>query len=139
MQEETQETRQKKEYIWGTGRRKTAVARVRIHQGKGKFMVNGRRFDEYFFSEQDRVIALSPLQAMGISERFDVFANVCGGGISAQAEAVRLGIARALRLADPSLEERLKEEKMLTRDPRMKERKKFGLRGARRGVQYSKR
>jgi small subunit ribosomal protein S9 len=128
-----------KEYIWGTGRRKTAVARVRLSRGAGTITVNHRPFDQYFLTEDDRQTALAPLHATKAFGRYDVFILADGGGVAGQAGAVKLGIARALKKAEPALETILRGQGFLTRDPRMKERKKYGLRGARRGVQYSKR
>ena len=126
-------------YIWGTGRRKTSVARVRVKPGSGEFKVNGRAFEEFFQTDAVRVVAKGPLKAAGVADRFDVFANVSGGGPVGQAGAVRLGVARALLKADPALEPALREGNFLTRDARMKERKKYGQRGARRRFQFSKR
>ncbi|HEX5138135.1 MAG TPA: 30S ribosomal protein S9 [Planctomycetota bacterium] len=127
------------QYIWGTGRRKTSVARVRVKPGAGEFKVNGRGFDEYFQTDAVRVVAKGPLKATGAGDRFDVFVNVSGGGPVGQAGAVRLGVARALLKADATLEPALREAGFLTRDARMKERKKYGQRGARRRFQFSKR
>lgn len=127
------------QYIWGTGRRKTSVARVRVKPGAGEFKVNGRAFEEFFQTDAVRVVAKGPLKATNSVERFDVFANVSGGGPVGQAGAVRLGVARALLKADPTLEPALREGNFLTRDARMKERKKYGQRGARRRFQFSKR
>ncbi len=127
------------QYIWGTGRRKTSVARVRVKAGSGEFKVNGRAFEEFFQTDAVRVVAKGPLKAAGVAERFDVFANVRGGGPVGQAGAVRLGVARALLKADATLEPALREGNFLTRDARMKERKKYGQRGARRRFQFSKR
>jgi len=127
------------QYIWGTGRRKTSVARVRVKAGSGEFKVNGRAFNEFFQTDAVRVVAKGPLKATGVTERFDVFANVTGGGPVGQAGAVRLGVARALLKADATLEPALREGGFLTRDARMKERKKYGQRGARRRFQFSKR
>ncbi len=128
-----------KEYIWGTGRRKTSVARVRLSRGAGAITVNKRPFDKYFLTDDDRHSALAPLQVTKAFGRYDILVNAHGGGISGQAGAVKLGIARALKKIEPALESVLRSQGLLTRDPRMKERKKYGLRGARRGVQYSKR
>jgi small subunit ribosomal protein S9 len=125
--------------IWGTGRRKTSVARVRVKPGAGEFKVNGKTFQEYFPTDAMRVIAQGPLKATGAGARFDVHANVTGGGPVGQAGAVRLGIARALLRADTTLEAALRDGGFLTRDARMKERKKYGQRGARRRFQFSKR
>jgi small subunit ribosomal protein S9 len=127
------------QYIWGTGRRKTSVARVRVKAGAGAFEVNGKGFDVYFPTDAMRVIAKGPLKATGAADRFDVFVNVAGGGPLGQAGAVRLGVARALLKADETLEPALREGGFLTRDARMKERKKYGQRGARRRFQFSKR
>ena len=125
--------------IWGTGRRKTAVARVRLLPGKGKLLINKREVDDYFSQERDRQSARSPLVATDQLKAYDIFVNAKGGGPTGQAEAVKLGIARALRKADPSLEPMLREARLLTRDPRMVERKKYGQKGARKRFQFSKR
>jgi len=125
--------------IWGTGRRKSSVARVRIKNGTGRVLVNGRDYKEYFPSIQYQNVALAPLRVTSTRDRFDVFANIKGGGLTGQAGALSLGIARAMKIIDQSLEETLREKNLMTRDPRMKERKKYGLHGARRGVQFSKR
>lgn len=129
----------KKSFIWGTGRRKSAVARVRIAQGTGKIIVNERRFEEYFPREQDRVEVLAPLQVTRTASKYDIFANIGGGGPSGQAGALSLGISRALLKANPKVEETLRDRGLLTRDSRMKERKKYGQRGARARYQFSKR
>jgi len=123
----------------GTGRRKTAIARVRLANGTGKITVNGRPFENYFPLETLRSTAAQPLTVTGNTERFDVRINVTGGGPNGQAGAVRHGIARALIVADANLRGALKAEGLLTRDPRMKERKKYGQPGARKRFQYSKR
>ena len=128
-----------KEYIWGTGRRKSAVARVRLSRGAGTITVNKRPFEKYFLTEDDRQSALAALHATKALGRYDILVNASGGGIGGQAGAMKLGIARALKKIEPALESVLRAAGLLTRDPRMKERKKYGLRGARRGVQYSKR
>jgi small subunit ribosomal protein S9 len=128
-----------KEYIWGTGRRKSAVARVRLSRGSGTITVNHRAFEKYFLTEDDRQNALAALHATKAFGRYDILVNASGGGIGGQAGAMKLGIARALKKIEPALESVLRAQGLLTRDPRMKERKKYGLRGARRGVQYSKR
>ena len=128
-----------KEFIWGTGRRKSAVARVRLSRGAGTITVNHRPFEKYFLTDDDRQNALAALAATKATGRYDIFVNASGGGISGQAGAMKLGIARALKKIEPALESILRAQGLLTRDPRMKERKKYGLRGARRGVQYSKR
>lgn len=126
-------------YSWGTGRRKTSVARVRLRLGEGKFLINGREVQEYFPEERDRNSVVAPLQAVGNLGRMDIFVNVHGGGLSGQAGAVLLGVARALRGFDSRLEAQLREGGYLTRDSRMVERKKYGQRGARRRFQFSKR
>ena len=112
---------------------------AKIAPGTGLITVNRRALDKYFLTEQDRNNAVEPIYHARATGRFDLFITCHGGGLSGQAGAVRLGIARALMKADPTLEPKLRLERLLTRDPRMKERKKYGLRGARRGVQYSKR
>jgi small subunit ribosomal protein S9 len=123
----------------GTGRRKTAVARVRLVPGSGKVLVNGRVLDQYFPMETLRTQALQPLAVTDTAAKFDVRINVAGGGPSGQAGAVRHGIARALLKADATLRPALKGEGLLTRDPRMRERKKYGQPGARKRFQYSRR
>jgi len=123
----------------GTGRRKTAVARVRLCTGTGKIVVNGRAFETYFPLEALRVHATQPLTVTESTSKFDIAVNVSGGGPSGQAGAVRHGIARALLKVDANLRPSLKAEGLLTRDPRMKERKKYGQPGARKRFQYSKR
>jgi small subunit ribosomal protein S9 len=123
----------------GTGRRKTSIARVRLATGNGKITVNGRPIENYFALETLRSTAVQPLTVTGNTERFDVRINVTGGGPSGQAGAVRHGIARALIRADANLRPALKVEGLLTRDSRMKERKKYGQPGARKRYQYSKR
>lgn len=123
----------------GTGRRKTSVARVRLSSGTGKVTVNGRAFETYFPTDSLRMVVQQPLTVTGTVEKFDVRANVTGGGPAGQAGAVRHGIARALLLADANLRPSLKAEGLLTRDPRMKERKKYGQPGARKRFQFSKR
>ncbi len=127
------------EHTWGLGRRKTAVARVRIRTGTGKITINKRDADEFFVAVMQRNSIRKPFKVTDLNDKFDVFANVHGGGVGAQAEAVRLGISRALIKVNKELEPKLKEHDLLTRDSRMKERKKYGLRGARRGTQFSKR
>jgi small subunit ribosomal protein S9 len=123
----------------GTGRRKTSVARVRVRAGQGTITINGRSLEEYFLNEQDRRHVLNPLALTGRSGNVDVVIRVAGGGPSGQSGACKLGIARALKLFDAGTEESLRQHHLLTRDSRMKERKKYGLRGARRGTQFSKR
>lgn len=123
----------------GTGRRKTSIARVRLASGSGKITVNGRAFETYFPVETQRGTVTQPLTITGTADKFDVRVNVSGGGPNGQAGAVRHGIARALLLADASFRAPLKAEGFLTRDPRMKERKKYGQPGARKRFQFSKR
>ena len=126
------------EYL-GTGRRKTAVARVRLASGNGKITVNGRQFENYFPLETLRVTAMQPLAVTGTAEKFNARIYVSGGGPNGQAGAVRHGIARALLQFDANLRGALKAEGLLTRDSRMKERKKYGQPGARKRFQFSKR
>src|SRR5436190_21358312 len=123
----------------GTGRRKTAVARVRLAPGSGKIIVNGRAFENYFPTEAQRVTVSQPLTLTDSLAKFDVEVSVAGGGPFGQAGAVRHGIARALLQADLNLRPTLKADGLLTRDPRMRERKKYGQPGARKRFQYSKR
>ncbi len=122
-----------------TGRRKEAVARVRLVPGSGTFEVNGRLLDDYFPTRVHRMVAVAPLKLVGKEKDFDVVVTIRGGGISGQAGAVRLGIARALIDLDPDLRAQLKAEGYLTRDAREKERRKYGLKKARKAPQYSKR
>lgn len=124
---------------WGTGRRKTSVARVRLVPGNGKVTINKRDIEDYFNYETLRVTARQPLELTETTDRFDVLVNVHGGGFTGQAGAIRHGIARALIEADPELRPILKKAGFLTRDSRMKERKKYGLKKARRSPQFSKR
>lgn len=126
-------------FHWGTGRRKTAVARVRLAAGTGKIRINGREFEEHFPTLAMRNLVLGPLAATETREKVDLFVNVNGGGPLGQAGAVRLGVARALLRHDVSTESVLRDGGFLTRDARMKERKKYGQRGARRRFQFSKR
>lgn len=128
-----------KHYWWGTGRRKTAIARVRIRAGNGKFEVNKRPLDQYFAEEKDRSDSVAPLKATDTLGKVDVFVNVKGGGISGQAGAIVLGVARALKRANPEYDDTLRAGGYLTRDSRMVERKKPGRAGARRSFQFSKR
>jgi small subunit ribosomal protein S9 len=123
----------------GTGRRKTAVARVRLRAGQGKITINDRPFEEYFPNDRDRESVLAPLVVTGKRSEVDLSIRLNGGGATGQADACKLGIARALRKYDGALYEALRDGNLLTRDSRMKERKKYGLRGARRGTQFSKR
>lgn len=127
-----------KEFL-GTGRRKTAVARVRIKPGEGKVTVNGREFDKYFCLEDQRMVAMQAFATTENENKFDVRVNVCGGGLSGQAVAIRHGIARALLVVDPENRPVLKAAGLLTRDARQRERKKYGQPGARKRFQYSKR
>ncbi len=124
---------------WGTGRRKTSVARVQVVSGSGNVAVNGRELDRYFPREEHRNLIRAPLRAAHALNRFDVCASVRGGGPSGQAGAVVMGLARALRRADASLEAPLKEGGYFTRDSRMSERKKYGRKKARKSFQFSKR
>lgn len=126
-------------YVWGTGRRKKAIARVRIRPGTGKFLVNKREIDAYFTESRDREAVVTPLTVVDMLKSWDVWANVKGGGYSGQAGAVTLGLARALSKAAPQTEAALREKNLMTRDARMKERKKFGQKGARKRFQFSKR
>jgi len=123
----------------GTGRRKTAIARVRLASGSGKILINGRPFENYFPMESLRGVVVQPLTVTGTAEKYDAQISVKGGGPAGQAGAVRHGLARALLTVDPNLRPALKAEGLLTRDPRMKERKKYGQPGARKRFQYSKR
>jgi len=125
--------------ILGTGRRKTSVARVRIRPGQGRISINQRSLEDYFHNQRQQRAVLAPLVVSGRREQFDVVIRVEGGGINGQADACKLGIARALKRFDSFLESALRDAGLLTRDGRMKERKKYGLRGARRGTQFSKR
>ena len=122
-----------------TGRRKSSVARVRMVPGTGKFVVNDRNFAEYIPSAAVRLDVLQPLNITQTSTQYDIYVNVCGGGISGQAGAIRLGISRALLLVSPDFRSSLKKAGLLTRDPRATERKKYGLKKARRAPQFSKR
>ena len=123
----------------GTGRRKSSVARVRIRSGQGNITINKRPLDEYFYNPQQRNAVVAPLEHTGTRNDVDVIIRVGGGGITGQADACKLGIARALRKFDEQLDDTLRDSGLLTRDSRMKERKKPGLRKARRGTQFSKR
>lgn len=126
-------------WTWGLGRRKSAVARVRIKPGAGLFVVNGKPLEDYFSTHQARNSAQSALSVLENPKTYDVFCNVGGGGITGQSGAVSLGLARALKTINPATFEALREEGLLTRDSRAVERKKPGRRGARRGFQFSKR
>ena len=127
------------EFDYGTGRRKTATARTRLYAGSGQIFVNDRPFEEYFPRKTLQMIIRQPLVITKMQDRFDICVNVCGGGVSGQAEAVRHGISRALLEVDETLRGALKRAGFLTRDDRAKERKKYGLRSARARFQYSKR
>ena len=124
---------------YGTGRRKSSIARVFLRPGSGKFTVNQKEFDTYFVTEQQRAAAKRSLAVPGIEETFDVITTVRGGGVMGQADAVKLGIARALMEVNPQLRKALKAEGLVTRDSRGKERKKYGQKGARARFQFSKR
>ena len=124
---------------YGTGRRKASVARVFLRPGDGKFTVNRKGFEEYFVTEQQRVSAKRPLVLVEMLSNFDVLANVSGGGVSAQADAVKMGISRALLEFNVELRKTLKGDGLLSRDARIKERKKYGQKGARKRFQFSKR
>ncbi len=128
-----------KPYFYGTGRRKSSVARVRVYNGTGKITINDRDIDDYFGLETLKLIARQPLALTETAEKFDIVCRVAGGGVTGQAGAIRHGIARALLQFDENLRPTLKKAGLLTRDPRMKERKKYGLKGARRAPQFSKR
>lgn len=128
-----------KTYTWGLGRRKTSTARVRVRGGSGKYEINHKPLEQYFVNKREQHAFVRPIQAAGLEGKFDIFVNVSGGGINSQAEAVSLGIARALCKINPELEPKLKEQDLMTRDGRMKERKKYGRKGARRRFQFSKR
>lgn len=127
-------------FFYGTGRRKSSVARVRLYKGTGKIVINNREIDNYFGLETLKLIVRQPLELTGLTDRFDVVCTVTGGGVTGQAGAIRHGIARALLQYDSeNLRPMLKSAGFLTRDPRMKERKKYGLKAARRAPQFSKR
>ena len=125
--------------FWGTGRRKKAIARVILTHGSGKIIVNGRTLDEYFGLETLKLIVNQPLVSTNSQDKYDIQVNVIGGGYTGQAGAIRHGISRALLEADIAIKPLLKADGFLTRDPRMKERKKYGLKKARRAPQFSKR
>ena len=126
-------------YYYGTGRRKSSVARVRVYPGTGKITINDRDIDSYFGLETLKLIVRQPLALTGTTEKFDIVVRVAGGGVTGQAGAIRHGLSRALLQFDENLRPALKKAGFLTRDPRMKERKKSGLKGARRAPQFSKR
>ena len=126
-------------YFYGTGRRKSSVARVRVYAGTGKITINDRDIDDYFGLETLKLIVRQPLALTGTTEKFDIVCRVGGGGVTGQAGAIRHGLSRALLQYDENLRSTLKKAGFLTRDPRMKERKTYGLKGARRAPQFSKR
>ena len=127
------------QYFYGTGRRKSSVARVRVYPGSGNITINGRDIDDYFGLDTLKLIVRQPLALTETAEQFDVVCTVAGGGVTGQAGAIRHGLSRALLLFNPELRPVLKKAGFLTRDPRMKERKKYGLKAARRAPQFSKR
>jgi len=130
----------KKPYFYGTGRRKSSVARVHVYpDGTGKVTINGRDIDDYFGLDTLKLIVRQPLELVGIAGKVDIETTVAGGGVTGQAGAIRHGVARALLLLNPEFRSELKKAGFLTRDPRMKERKKYGLKAARRAPQFSKR
>ncbi len=128
-----------KPHFYGTGRRKSSVARVRVYNGSGAITINDRDINDYFGLETLKLIVRQPLNLTGTIDKFDIVCRVNGGGVTGQAGAIRHGIARALLQYDESLRPALKKAGLLTRDPRMKERKKYGLKAARRAPQFSKR
>ena len=128
-----------KPYFYGTGRRKSSVARVRVYSGTGKITINDRDIDDYFGLETLKLIVRQPLALTGTTDKFDIVCRVNGGGVTGQAGAIRHGVSRALLQYNEELRSELKKAGFLTRDPRMKERKKYGLKGARRAPQFSKR
>lgn len=128
-----------KPYFYGTGRRKNSVARVRVYAGTGTITINGRSIDDYFGLETLKLITRQPLNLTETVDKFDIICTVAGGGVTGQAGAIRHGLSRALLQYDESLRPVLKKAGFLTRDPRMKERKKYGLKAARRAPQFSKR
>jgi small subunit ribosomal protein S9 len=136
---QTTEPKAKPSYIWGVGRRKSAVARVRIAPGSGKIEVNGRSINDYFTAERDRKVIFGPLEVTNTGGKMDIFVNATGGGPAGQCGAIIMGLGRALAKYDKGLEVSLRNAGFLTRDSRMKERKKYGQRGARRRFQFSKR
>ncbi|MFH1088243.1 MAG: 30S ribosomal protein S9 [Patescibacteria group bacterium] len=129
----------KGKYHYGTGRRKTSTARVRLYEGKGQVMINGKLAENYLNPVELIDVIMQPLILVGMKDRFDISVRVNGGGANSQAGAIRHGVARALLTIDESLKKTLKSNKLLTRDPRVKERKKYGLKRARRAPQFSKR
>jgi small subunit ribosomal protein S9 len=133
------ENRVKPVYVWGVGRRKSAVARVRIAPGSGRIEINHRTLNDYFTNERDRKTIFGPLEVTNTGGKLDVLVNADGGGPTGQTGAIVMGLSRALAKYDPTLEGSLRNSGFLTRDSRMKERKKYGQRGARRRFQFSKR
>ena len=129
----------KNPYFYGTGRKKHSVARVRVYQGTGKITINGRDIDDYVGLDTLKLIVRQPLNLLGLSEQFDIVCTVAGGGVTGQAGAIRHGLSRALLQYNADVRPQLKAAGFLTRDPRMKERKKYGLKAARRAPQFSKR
>ena len=137
--ETTEEKKPKPSYVWGVGRRKSACARVRIAPGSGKIEINGKTLNDYLTAERDRKAIFGPLEVTNTGGKMDVWVNADGGGPTGQAGAIVLGLGRALAKYDNNLEGALRNAGFLTRDSRMKERKKYGQRGARRRFQFSKR
>ena len=127
------------QYCWGTGRRKASVARVRIRPGSGKILINKKELNDYFCLVKDRSEVTSPMDATKTLDRYDVFVNAKGGGTTGQAGAIKMGLARALMSAEPDTESTLRDGGFMTRDARMVERKKYGLKKARKSFQFSKR
>ncbi len=136
---ESTEPKAPKSFVWGVGRRKSAVARVRIAVGTGKILINERELNDYFTAERDRKAIFGPLEVTSTGGKMDVYVNTNGGGPTGQAGAIVMGLGRALAKYDSTLEPALRGARFLTRDSRMKERKKYGQRGARRRFQFSKR
>ena len=136
---ESTEPKVKQTFIWGTGRRKSAVARVRVAHGTGKIEINGRTINDYFTFERDRKAIFGPLEVTNTGGKMDVLVNTSGGGHTGQSGAIVMGLGRALMTLDKAYEAALRNAGFLTRDSRMKERKKYGQRGARRRFQFSKR
>ncbi|MBP5605348.1 MAG: 30S ribosomal protein S9 [Ruminiclostridium sp.] len=128
-----------KSYYYGTGRRKNSVARVRVYPGSGTITINNRDIDDYFGLDTLKLIVRQPLNLVGATDKFDIICTVAGGGVTGQAGAIRHGVSRALLQYSDELRPVLKKAGFLTRDPRMKERKKYGLKAARRAPQFSKR
>src|SRR6476469_7141123 len=135
----TEAKQPKPTYTWGVGRRKSACARVRIAPGSGKIEINGRTLNDFLTAERDRKMIFGPLEVTNVAGKMDVWVNTDGGGPSGQAGAIVMGLGRALAKYDPNLEQNLRNAGYMTRDSRMKERKKYGQRGARRRFQFSKR